>query len=163
MHPVIPSTGSVSVPSRSKRIFLIRSILSISSHFFFPRFSDLICAHMKQDAIITQRGAERARAGHLWIYRSDVREASGIPGGSIVTVRDERGRFIGQALYSTRSEISLRLVSMSEDEIDREWWRACLRAARLRREGIAPAANAYRLVYAEGDLLPSLIIDVYDD
>jgi 23S rRNA (cytosine1962-C5)-methyltransferase len=118
---------------------------------------------MKQDAIITQRGAERARAGHLWIYRSDVREASGIPGGSIVTVRDERGRFVGQALYSARSEISLRLLSMNEDEIDREWWRARLRAARLRREGIAPAANAYRLVYSEGDLLPSLIIDVYDD
>jgi 23S rRNA (cytosine1962-C5)-methyltransferase len=118
---------------------------------------------MKQSAIITQRGAERARAGHLWIYRSDVSNAEGIAGGTIVSVRDERGRFIGQALYSSRSEISLRLLTLSEEQIDREWWRTRLRAAARRREGIAPDANAYRLVYSEGDLLPSLIVDVYDD
>ena len=118
---------------------------------------------MKQSAIITQRGAERARAGHLWIYRSDVRNAEEIAGGSIVSVRDERGRFVGQALYSSRSEISLRLLTLGEEQIDREWWRTRLRAAARRREGIAPDANAYRLVYSEGDLLPSLIVDVYDD
>lgn len=118
---------------------------------------------MTQNAIITQRGAERARAGHLWIYRSDVRDAAGIPGGSIVSVKDERGRFVGQALYSARSEISLRLLSLDDEEIDREWWRERLRAAARRRSGIAPDANAYRLVYSEGDLLPSLIVDVYDD
>jgi 23S rRNA (cytosine1962-C5)-methyltransferase len=118
---------------------------------------------MKQNAIITQRGAERARAGHLWIYRSDVRDVAGVPGGSIVSVKDERGRFIGQALYSARSEISLRLLSPDDEEIDREWWRGRLQAAVRRRAGIAPEANAYRLIYSEGDLLPSLIVDVYDD
>ena len=118
---------------------------------------------MKQNIIITQRGADRVRAGHLWIYRSDVRDTKEATGGSIVSVRDERGRFICQALYSSRSEISLRLLSLEDDEIDREWWRARLRAAARRREGIAPEANAYRLVYSEGDLLPSLIVDVYDD
>ena len=118
---------------------------------------------MKQSAIITQRGAERARAGHLWIYRSDVARAENVAGGSIVGVRDERGRSVGQALYSSRSEISLRLLTLSDEQIDREWWRTRLRAAARRREGIAPDANAYRLVYSEGDLLPSLIVDVYDD
>jgi 23S rRNA (cytosine1962-C5)-methyltransferase len=119
---------------------------------------------MKQDIIITQRGAERARAGHLWIYRSDVREVmAGIAGGSIVSVRDERRRFVGQALYSDRSEISLRLLTLNDEKIDREWWRARLQRAARRREGIKPDANAYRLVYSEGDLLPSLIVDVYDD
>jgi 23S rRNA (cytosine1962-C5)-methyltransferase len=118
---------------------------------------------MKQSAIITQRGAERARAGHLWIYRSDVSNAEEIAGGTIVGVRDERGRFVGQALYSSRSEISLRLLTLNDEQIDREWWRTRLRAAARRREGIAPDANAYRLVYSEGDLLPSLIVDVYDD
>ena len=118
---------------------------------------------MKQSAIITQRGAERARAGHLWIYRSDVSNGKEIAGGTIVGVRDERGRFVGQALYSSRSEISLRLLTLGEEQIDREWWRTRLRAAARRREGIAPDANAYRLVYSEGDLLPSLIVDVYDD
>ncbi|HEY0376301.1 MAG TPA: class I SAM-dependent rRNA methyltransferase [Pyrinomonadaceae bacterium] len=118
---------------------------------------------MRETVIITQRGGERARAGHLWIYRSDVRDARDAPGGSIVRVQDERGRFVGRALYSSRSEISLRLLTLADKEIDREWWRARLRAAARRREGIAPEANAYRLVYSEGDLLPSLIVDVYGD
>ena len=129
----------------------------------FVPFSDLIAAPMKQNAMITQRGAERVRAGHLWIYRSDVRDAKGIPGGSVVSVQDERGRFVGQALYSARSEISLRLLSLNDETIDREWWRGRLQAAARRRLGIKPDANAYRLVYSEGDLLPSLIVDVYDD
>lgn len=118
---------------------------------------------MSENVIITQRGWERARAGHLWIYRSDVRDTKGAPGGAVVTVRDERGRFVGRALYSSRSEISLRLLTLADEEIDREWWRARLRAAARRREGIAPEADAYRLVYSEGDLLPSLIVDVYGD
>ncbi|HUQ33874.1 MAG TPA: class I SAM-dependent rRNA methyltransferase [Pyrinomonadaceae bacterium] len=118
---------------------------------------------MKQQAIITQRGAERVRNGHLWIYRSDVREvASGLAGGEVVRVQDERGRLIGQALYSDRSEISLRLLSLEDEAIDREWWRGRLQAARRRRQAITSATNAYRLVYSEGDLLPSLIVDVYD-
>lgn len=118
---------------------------------------------MKQHVAITQRGAERARAGHLWIYRSDIQMAAGVPGGSTVRVRDARGRFIGWALYSDRSEISLRLLTLKDEIIDREWWRRRLREAAERRRGTAPGSNAYRLVYAEGDLLPSLIVDVYDD
>jgi 23S rRNA (cytosine1962-C5)-methyltransferase len=118
---------------------------------------------MKQEAIITQRGAERVRTGHLWIYRSDVREARSLSGGSIVSVKDERGRFVGQALYSDRSEITLRLLSLDDEEIDREWWRGRIKAAARRRLGISTQANAYRLIYSEGDLLPSLIVDIYDD
>jgi 23S rRNA (cytosine1962-C5)-methyltransferase len=117
---------------------------------------------MQSIVTITQRGAERAHAGHLWIYRSDVRDAGGVQGGSIVRVQDERKKFVGQALWSDRSEISLRLLTARDEMIDREWWRTRLRAAARRREGIRMNANAYRLVYSEGDLLPSLIVDVYD-
>lgn len=118
---------------------------------------------MNESVTIKQRGTERARAGHLWIYRSDVASASGVEGGSVVRVVDERGRFIGQALWSNRSEISLRLLTMRDETIDREWWRTRLRAAAARRAPLTTATNAYRLVYSEGDLLPSLIVDVYDD
>jgi 23S rRNA (cytosine1962-C5)-methyltransferase len=117
---------------------------------------------MKESITIKQRGMERARAGHLWIYRSDVSDARGIAGGSIVRVTDERGRFVGQALWSDRSEISLRLLTLRDETVDREWWRTRLRSAAARRARIAEDANAYRLVYSEGDLLPSLIVDVYD-
>src|SRR2546421_12440718 len=115
---------------------------------------------MKQAITITQRGAERARAGYLWIYRSDVKDTKGFSGGSVVSLRDERGRFVGQALYSARSEISLRLLTLSDEKNDRDWWRERLRSAARRRESVRAETNAYRLVYSEGDLLPSLIVDV---
>jgi 23S rRNA (cytosine1962-C5)-methyltransferase len=112
---------------------------------------------------ITRRGAERARAGHLWVYRSDVREAEGVEGGSVVRVRAVSGHFLGHALYSDRSEIALRLLTTRDEVIDRGWWRARLRAAAARRAGLEAEAGAYRLVYSEGDLLPSLIVDRYGD
>ena len=112
---------------------------------------------------ITRKGAERARAGHLWIYRSDVRDAGGARGGSVVRVADERGRFVGRALYSDRSEIAVRLLTARDEDIDREWWRARLREAAARRAGLEQEADAFRLVYSEGDLLPSLIVDRYAD
>ncbi len=116
-------------------------------------------AHLK----ITTRGAKRIRNGHLWVYRSDVREANDATAGQIVRVADEAGNAVGQAFYSDRSEIALRFLTTGEETIDREWWRARLRQSAARRSQLARETNAYRLVYSEGDLLPSLIVDRYDD
>ena len=110
---------------------------------------------------VTKRGADRVRGGHLWIYRSDVGKVDA-EGGSVVVVRDERSNFIGHALYSDASQIALRFLTQSDEEIDRDWWRARIRAA-VGRRNIPADTNAYRLVYSEGDLLPSLIVDRYDD
>jgi 23S rRNA (cytosine1962-C5)-methyltransferase len=118
---------------------------------------------MKQTVTINKRGAERIRKGHLWVYRSDIKDARKVNGGSIATVRDERGRFAGQALYSDKSEIALRFLTTKEEPIDRQWWRARLLKAAKRREGYKQNTNAYRLIYSEGDMLSSLIVDVYDD
>jgi 23S rRNA (cytosine1962-C5)-methyltransferase len=112
---------------------------------------------------ISRRGAKRIRNGHLWVYRSDVREADDAAAGQIVRVADEAGNAVGQAFYSNRSEIALRFLVTGEETIDREWWRARLRQSAARRAQVAQETNAYRLVYSEGDLLPSLIVDVYDD
>jgi 23S rRNA (cytosine1962-C5)-methyltransferase len=112
---------------------------------------------------ISTRGARRIRQGHLWVYRSDVRDASEAEGGSIVRALDDAGNFVGQAFYSDQSEIALRFLSTDEAAIDREWWRRRLRQCAESRSAIASNSNAYRLVYSEGDLLPSLIIDVYDN
>ena len=116
-------------------------------------------AHLK----ITTRGAKRIRNGHLWVYRSDVREANDATAGQIVHVADETGNAVGQAFYSDRSEIALRFLTTGEETIDREWWRARLRQSAARRSQVGRETNAYRLVYSEGDLLPSLIVDRYDD
>jgi 23S rRNA (cytosine1962-C5)-methyltransferase len=110
---------------------------------------------------VNKKGADRVRNGHLWIYRSDLVEVQAA-GGSVVSVKDERGNFIGQALYSDASQIALRFLTQSHDEIDRAWWQRRIREA-ARRRHIPPDTNAYRLVYSEGDLLPSLIVDAYDD
>ena len=112
-------------------------------------------------AKVNKKGADRVRQGHLWIYRSDV-VAVDAEGGSVVTVKDERGNFVGQALFSDTSQIALRFLTQSTEEIDRDWWRRRISDARGRRR-ISPETNAYRLIYSEGDLLPSLIVDVYAD
>jgi len=112
--------------------------------------------------VISTRGAKRIRKGHLWVYRSDVRNSSGAEAGSIVTAIDEAGNFVGQALFSSLSEIALRFLTTRDEAINRDWWRARFRACGDRRAAIARESNAYRLIYSEGDLLPSLIVDVYD-
>jgi 23S rRNA (cytosine1962-C5)-methyltransferase len=112
-------------------------------------------------AKVNKKGADRVRQGHLWIYRSDV-VAIDAEGGSVVAVKDERGNFVGQALFSDASQIALRFLTQSNEEIDREWWRRRIREAASRRH-IATETNAYRLIYSEGDLLPSLIVDRYAD
>lgn len=111
---------------------------------------------------VTKRGADRIRRGHLWIYSSDVVDASDVAGGSVVGVRDEHRNFIGQAFYSDSSQIALRFLTQTGDSIDREWWRGRIREAAARRN-FGPETNAYRLLYSEGDLLPSIILDRYKD
>ena len=76
---------------------------------------------------VSRRGAARWAAGHPWIYRSDVVDHPEAPG--LVRVADERGRFIGQALYSPRSEIRLRLLEPTTRPVDGAWWRERLAAA----------------------------------
>ena len=112
---------------------------------------------------ISRRGAKRIRNGHLWVYRSDVRETDDASAGQIVRVVDEAGNTVGQAFYSDRSEIALRFLVTGDEPIDRDWWRGRLRQSAARRAQVAQETNAYRLVYSEGDLLPSLIVDRYDD
>jgi 23S rRNA (cytosine1962-C5)-methyltransferase len=110
---------------------------------------------------VNKKGADRVRNGHLWIYRSDLVDVDAA-GGSVVSVKDERGNFIGQALFSDSSQIALRFLTLSNEEIDRAWWQRRIREAADRRN-IPPDTNAYRLIYSEGDLLPSLIVDRYTD
>jgi len=109
-------------------------------------------------ARVSARGAERWTRGHPWIFRSDVESSPDAPG--LVAVTDQRGKFLGQALCSPRSEIRLRLLEPTDRVVDVGWWRERLSAALARRSGID--ANAYRVVHAEGDGLPSLVVDRYD-
>ncbi len=113
-------------------------------------------------ATITRKGADRVRAGHPWIYRSDVSELHAEP-GAVVEVRDGRGALLGRALCSTESQITLRMLTRDARAVDRDFWRARLQAALAVRDRLQLDATAMRLVHGEADLLPSLIVDRYAD
>jgi 23S rRNA (cytosine1962-C5)-methyltransferase len=114
-------------------------------------------------AVISPKGAARVRTGHLWIYRSDVTKRPKAETGAIVRVHDPRGRFQGLAHFGAESEITLRLLTTTDATIDRDFWRARLQAAYDWRQRVVSDTDAYRLVHAEGDGLPGLIVDRYGD
>jgi 23S rRNA (cytosine1962-C5)-methyltransferase len=113
-------------------------------------------------AVISPRGVERLRSGHLWIYRSDLRSAQAEP-GDVVRLLDERGRSQGRAFYSDRSQISLRLLTREDVAVDRAFFVDRLRRAAEFRKRVVEDSDSYRLVYGDGDLLSSLVVDRYGE
>ena len=112
---------------------------------------------------MSPKGAERWQQGHPWIFRSDVPSRPDSPPG-VVQVRDTRGKPLGVALWSPKSEISLRLLDRDPDaRIDATWWRKRIASCIERRAPLRTVANAYRLVHGEGDGMPSLVCDRYAD
>jgi 23S rRNA (cytosine1962-C5)-methyltransferase len=133
--------------------------------------------HLKQMSTantlrVTRRAADRLRAGHLWIYRTDLesRQPSTVPEpGSLVTITDSREIPLGTALYSSASTIAARIISRAP-ALSRAQYLADLRtridaALQLRRK-LAPTSaknNAHRLIFSEADNLPGIIADRYND
>jgi len=115
---------------------------------------------MDSTITISQRGEERIRDGHFWIYRSDIAGGQALP-GSVVRVVNARGRYLARALFSDRSQITLRVVTQQDIAVDRNFWKARLQQAITFRDQLDLDANAYRIVHGEGDLLPSLVVDRY--
>jgi 23S rRNA (cytosine1962-C5)-methyltransferase len=137
-------------------------------------------------ATVTRRAAERLRAGHLWVYRSDVERLAALSGqaeeragaaeavspGALVTVVDGRGIPLGTALYSSASEIALRVVSreagLGRAEYLIELKKRALAALRVREVlvpeafvGEAAGTDACRLWFSEADGLPGIVADRY--
>jgi 23S rRNA (cytosine1962-C5)-methyltransferase len=111
---------------------------------------------------VSPKGAGRWASGHPWIFRSDVTRRPDGPAG-IVRVAGSNGRPLGLALWSPKSEISLRLIERNADAtVDAAWWRAKIDACVARRRSLEARGNAFRLIHGEGDGLPSLVCDRYD-
>ncbi|MGB0036293.1 MAG: class I SAM-dependent rRNA methyltransferase [Candidatus Acidiferrales bacterium] len=118
---------------------------------------------MAEDSVvISSRGVERIRSGHLWVYRSDVREAQAEP-GAVVRVSDERDRFHGRAFYSDKSQIAVRILTREDMPVDRAFFTERLGRAAAYRKIVVNNTEAYRLVYGEADQLPSLVVDRYGE
>jgi 23S rRNA (cytosine1962-C5)-methyltransferase len=113
-------------------------------------------------AVLKDRGAARARSGHPWIYSSDVAEASG-EAGEVVSVSDRRGNFLGRAFYNPHSEITLRIAERGDAPVDERWLKGRLERALAYRDSLEIDADAYRLLHAEADGIPGLVVDRYGD
>jgi 23S rRNA (cytosine1962-C5)-methyltransferase len=114
------------------------------------------------NVIVTRRGEDRILSGHPWVYRSDVAQAQA-SAGEIVTVSGTRGRVLGDALFSDRSEITIRMLTRGDVRADETLLRRRIQQAIGYRESLKIDATAYRLVHGEADLLPSLVVDRYAD
>jgi len=114
-------------------------------------------------AKISPRGATRLKSGHVWVYRSDIVSADGIPPGSLVTISDPRGKPLGTALYSTSSQIAIRLISLDAVADFPALLRQRIASAIAYREAVVRDTDAYRVIFSEADFLPGLIVDRYND
>lgn len=112
---------------------------------------------------ISARGATRLESGHVWVYRSDVLSADSIAPGSLVTVTDKRGKPLGTALYSSSSQIAVRLISPHPVADFPALIRRRIADAIAYRKSVVRDTNACRLVFSEADLLPGLIVDRFND
>src|ERR1700757_4478010 len=116
--------------------------------------------------VVSRRGADRLRAGHVWVYRSDVVEAKDVLPGALVTVEEEggfrhkhlsatranptRARVLGSALYSTASEIAVRIISSRPVSDLKQLVGDRIRAAVAYRGRFVESTNAYRVIFSEG-------------
>jgi len=110
---------------------------------------------------VNPKAAARVASGHPWIFTSDITDRDGAQPGRAVKVLDHRGRPLGTAHYSSSSQIALRMLSPQMEEIGRDFFLQRLRAAEQHRRTVVRHCDAYRVVHAEADLLPALIVDRY--
>ena len=112
---------------------------------------------------VSRRGANRLKDGHVWVYRSDIVAADGIAPGALVGVADEREKLLGTALYSSASQIAIRMISKDVVKDLDSLLRKRIQEAIAYRERIVRDTDAYRIVFSEADFLPGLIVDRYND
>jgi 23S rRNA (cytosine1962-C5)-methyltransferase len=119
--------------------------------------------HAEPSVKLSLRGATRLQARHPWVYRSDIVGANDIPSGALVRVHDFRGKFLGTALYSSSSQIAIRMISRGSVDDLPALVAERIRAAIAYRKELVSNTDAYRIVFSEADFLPGLIADRYND
>src|SRR6266851_6957625 len=125
--------------------------------------------HAELSVKLSSRGVARLQGRHPWVYRSDVdlvganAGANDVPPGSVVRVFDPRGKFLGTALYSSSSQIAIRMISHGSVADLPALVAERIRAAIAYRKELVSNTDAYRLVFSEADALPGLIVDRYRD
>lgn len=111
---------------------------------------------------ISPRGVSRLKSGHVWVYRSDLEEPEA-PSGALVSVVDSRGKVLGAALYSSTSQIAIRMISSGPVRDFPALIRERIGQAIDYRARIVRDTDAFRVIFSEADFLPGLIVDHYAD
>ncbi|MGD0506450.1 MAG: class I SAM-dependent rRNA methyltransferase [Terriglobales bacterium] len=130
-----------------------------------PKKPAVSAKHAEASVRISARGADRLQSRHPWVYRSDISEEKDVPPGAVVRVLDSRGKFLGSALYSSSSQIAIRMISHGSvpdlPALVAERIRAAI--AYRKENDLVRNTDAYRIVFSEADFLPGLIVDRYND
>lgn len=104
---------------------------------------------------------------HNWVYSGAIaKQDKGIQKGDMVMVCNHEGVFLAYGYYNEDSKIRVRLLEWDENvEVNEDWWESKIQKAyALRKERVEnEETNAYRLIFSEGDALPGLIVDKYND
>src|ERR1700687_1901355 len=112
---------------------------------------------------VSPRGATRLKTGHVWVSRSAIVSADAAPPGSVVRVSDHRGKLLGTALYSSSSQIAIRMLSPEPVADFPALLRQRIADAISYREPLVHNTEAYRVLFSEADFLPGLIVDRYGE
>jgi len=115
--------------------------------------------------VVLKKGKEKSLLRrHPWIFSGAIKRVEGpFQDGDIVDVVDAKGKFLARGYINTRSQITVRILTWQEEEIDAAFWRRRLEIAIKAREGLFLPGHteAVRLVNAESDGLPGLVVDQY--
>lgn len=114
--------------------------------------------------ILGKNEEKRIKKGHLWIFSNEIKHVEGTPeNGELVQVLDNYGKYFGLGFYNKNSLISVRIIS-GQKEVDlTELFKSRILYALAYRKKVYPNRNSFRLIFSEGDLIPGLIIDKYND
>lgn len=107
-------------------------------------------------------------AGHLWVFSGSLQQPPHwVEDGGLLDVKSSTGQFVGRGYYNSHTDIAVRILTRDAvDIIDAQFIRRRIRHALARRKVFElddAYSNAYRVVNAEGDMLPGLIVDRYAD
>ncbi len=117
-----------------------------------------------QNIKLKKKEEKRILNGHPWVFSNEIEDfPSHIEPGTIVDIEDYKGRFIGRGYFNPRSLISVRLLTTKREDIDEAFFKKRIADAYEYRKNIFPSEASYRVVYSEGDFLPGLIVDKYDN
>src|SRR4029453_12587051 len=116
--------------------------------------------------LVLKKGSERRQLlGHPWVDEGEIDRLEGPPNdGVVVDCYSYKGVFLGRGYFNSRSKIRLRVLTRNPEEaVDAALLPQRLACALARRQRLYPAATSLRLVHAEGDGLPGLTVDRYED